>query len=111
MAKRYRVEYNRKGCIGAFMCSFIDPDHFKENYDDSKVDMVGDGVRKEGDIFVMEVEGNLEDMGNLVRRAADSCPAGVIRIFDLETGQRIAGHPFESEKAEEEARKNRKEQV
>ena len=104
--KRYRVEYNRNGCIGADICTFIDPDHFVMA-SDNKVDMIGGVEKDKPGVFVMEVEGNLDDMCNEIRRAADSCPAGVIRIIEIATGRRIAGHPEESEKffAKEEIKK------
>ena len=93
--KKYRVEYVRPGCIAGDICTFVDDENFKMN-DDQKADFIGAREEKPG-LFVKEIEGDLSDMGHPTRRAADSCPAGVIRIIDLETGKRIAGHPIESE--------------
>ncbi|MEK6809265.1 MAG: hypothetical protein AABY40_01195, partial [Nanoarchaeota archaeon] len=75
--------------------TFVDEESFKMN-EDQKADFIDAKEEKPG-LFVKEIEGDLSDMGHPTRRAADSCPAGVIRIIDLETGRRIAGHPIESE--------------
>lgn len=94
--KRYRVEYIRPGCITGDICTFVDEAHFVMN-EDGKADFLGAKEEKPG-LFVMEVTDDLSDMGHPLRRAADSCPAGVIRIIEMDTGKRIAGHPVESEK-------------
>lgn len=93
--KSYRVEYVRPGCIAGDICTFVDEENFRMN-EDQKADFIGAKEERSG-LFVKEIEGDLSDMGHPTRRAADSCPAGVIRIIDLETGKRIAGHPIESE--------------
>ena len=89
--KKYIVEYDRANCIGADMCTFVDPENFKMN-EDGKADLVK-GEHKGNDQFVMPTNENMEDMGNPLRRAADSCPAAVIRITEIATGKRVAGAP------------------
>jgi ferredoxin len=89
---KYRVTYNRKSCIGAGMCAFIDPKRFKMN-DDGKADLIGGTPRQEDGKLVLDVEEpGLETIGHDLRRAADSCPAGVIRVERLSDGRKIAGH-------------------
>jgi len=88
---KYVVEYDRTNCIGAEMCAFVDPENFKMN-EDGKADLVH-GKEKEGNQFFLFTNDNMEDMGNPLRRAADSCPAGVIRITEISTGRRVAGAP------------------
>lgn len=86
---RYRVEYTRNKCIGAFACVSIDPDHFAMN-DDNKADLLG-GVKiqeaqnGQDEIWAFETD----DIGNLIP-AAQACPVNVIKIIDKETGQVLA---------------------
>jgi len=95
---KYKVIYNRAGCIGADMCTFVDPEHFVMA-DDNKANLVGGKQDPENkDLWIMETNQPCEDMGNDLRRAADSCPAGVIKIIRLADGTRIAGYPADSEK-------------
>lgn len=89
--RRYVVDYDRTNCIGAEMCAFIDPENFRMN-EDGKADMIH-GKEKEPGQFVMLTDENMEDIGNPLRRAADSCPAAVIRITEIATGRRVAGAP------------------
>lgn len=88
---KYIVEYDRANCIGADMCTFVDPDNFKMN-EDGKADLVH-GKETGNQQFVLFTNENMEDMGNQLRRAADSCPAAVIRITEIATGRRVAGAP------------------
>lgn len=88
---KYIVEYDRTNCIGADMCTFVDPENFKMN-EDGKADLAK-GEDKGNEQFVKFTNENMEDMGNSLRRAADSCPAAVIRITEIATGRRVAGAP------------------
>jgi len=78
---KYRVIYNRKYCVGGDICTFVDTERFvlaKDGKADGK--------------FVMEVEDpGMNDIGNPLRRAADSCPAGVIRVIRIRDGTLVAG--------------------
>ncbi|MBI4448542.1 ferredoxin [Candidatus Woesearchaeota archaeon] len=83
--KRYRVEYDREGCIGAAACFAV----YKERWvvvDDGKADLIGapkDPVRQTLVIGADEFE--------KMKEAAESCPVNVIHIIDEETGERIIG--------------------
>jgi len=72
------VEYNRKGCIGADICTLFAPEHFRMS-DERKVDLL-DSKEKDG-IFVKEADE--ADLGKL-KQAADGCPAKVIVIKNQE---------------------------
>jgi len=86
---RYRIEYTRNKCIGAFACVSIDTDTWAMN-DDNKADLVnGQKVQEEKDgkdeIWVKEVD----ELGNLVE-GARACPVNVIKIIDTQTGEVLA---------------------
>ena len=72
--KRYRIEYDRDGCIGAYACLAIAPDTWEEGDD-------GKAVMKKTEFTADELEKQLE--------AARACPVAVIRIIDLETGEEV----------------------
>ncbi len=85
MSKKYRVELDREGCIGAAACVAVDP----ENWilaDDGKVDLV-----KSDKDFKSNFYYRIIDESELAKwkESADSCPVLVIHIIDLETNQRI----------------------
>lgn len=84
MGKKYRIEYDREGCIGAFSCVSIDPDHW-EMAADNKADLIG-GEKEDG-IWVREVEPEDEDA---LIEGAQACPVNVIKIIDMETGEVVA---------------------
>lgn len=87
---KYRVIYNRKYCVGGDICTFIDAERFVMAKD-GKADMK-EAVQDEDGKFVMEVEDpEMNDISNPLRKAADSCPAGVIRIIRVRDGILVAG--------------------
>ena len=79
---RYRIEYDRSGCIGAAICVAADPAHFVLSNEDGKADLVG--AQKENDKWVLEWD-DINDM----KAAADGCPVQVIKILDKETGKQL----------------------
>jgi len=80
MAK-YKIVYDRTNCIGASSCAAISPNNFRM-VEDGKADLLG-GEKKDGRIEKI-VE---EDV--MVLEAAKSCPEGVIKIFNLDTGEEL----------------------
>lgn len=97
---KYKIVYTRKGCVGGDICTFIDPDHFLMAKDGKAIMLKGKDAggnalqadEKEGK-FVIELEDpGMGDIGSPMRRAADSCPAGVIRVIQVRTGNKVAGH-------------------
>jgi ferredoxin len=86
MGKKYRVEYNRPGCIGAGACVAAGPDFWTlAEGGDAKADLKASlKPRKEGDYQYLEFdEKDLQQ--NL--DAAQACPVQVIKIVDVETGE------------------------
>jgi len=74
VGKKYIVEFDREGCIGAAACIAVCPDNW-EMQDDGKPNL----LRRE--IDEDELEAN--------KQAVEACPVNVIKIFDKETRERI----------------------
>ncbi len=83
--KRYKVIYDREGCIGAAACAAVFPERW-EIVEDGKADLKG-GEPKE-DNLVQEVEFDDEELEKMMA-SAESCPVNVIHIIDLETGEKL----------------------
>lgn len=83
MGKRYLIEYDRSGCIGAASCTQVDPENWVLA-DDVKADLKGSATEPSSGLYVKEIdESQLED----ALRGAQSCPVRVIRVKDLQTGE------------------------
>lgn len=82
---RYKIDFDRKGCIGAETCAIIHEKGYRMGKD-GKADLVG-GVPggQEGHYELIIEEADLA----LHKQAAEGCPAEVIRITNLETGERV----------------------
>ena len=82
---RYKVVYERKGCIGAASCTAIAPKYWKIEGADGRADLTGSSENPDGVweriIDESELKENLE--------AAQGCPAAVIHIINLETGEQL----------------------
>lgn len=72
--KKYIIEYDREGCIGAAACIAVAPDSWEMD-DDGKANL----LKKEID----------EDELEINKQAAEACPVNVIRIKDKDTGEYI----------------------
>jgi len=80
---RYRVVYERVGCIGAAVCVAVYPKRLELDAD-GKANLLGSV--KNGDVFELELnDGELSEM----KQAAEGCPVNVIHIINLETGEKI----------------------
>ena len=79
---RYRIIYDRDGCIGAAACAALDPERFEMN-EDGKADLLKGNEKKDGD-WILEVD----ELGDALE-AAEACPVNVIKIIDLETGEEL----------------------
>lgn len=89
---RYKVTYTRKYCIGGDICTFIDPEHFILSKKDGKADFIGAEQKEDGRFEMIIDDPTMNEIGNPIRRAADSCPAGVIRVVRIKDGKLVAGH-------------------
>lgn len=85
MGKKYRVELDREGCIGAAACVAVDPDNWIL-VEDGKVDLKDSKQDPKSKFFIREID---ESELNKWKEAAESCPVLVIHIVDLSTGKRI----------------------
>jgi len=82
--KKYKIIYDREGCIGAAACAAEFPERW-EMSQDGKADLV-DSEKVNETEYILEIgEEELEAM----MRAAQSCPVNVIHIIDLETGEKL----------------------
>ena len=85
MGKKYIVELDRKGCIGAASCAAAAPE-FWQMQDDGKVDLInGEKLEKNTRQRIEIDEKDLEKM----KLSAEVCPVIVIHIYDKETGEKI----------------------
>ncbi len=85
MGKKYRVELDREGCIGAAACVAVDSDNWMV-VEDGKVDLKDSKQDPKTKFFTREIDESELDKW---KEAAESCPVLVIHIVDLSTGKRI----------------------
>lgn len=79
MAK-YRIEYERKACIGAGVCAAVAPEHWEMNQD-AKADLTeSDQMPGKDGWFVKVVDESEFDQNKI---AAEGCPAVVIHIYRM----------------------------
>ena len=84
MAK-FKVEYNRKKCIGAGTCAAVSPDNW-EMEDSGKAALKGSAFNEQTQMFEKIIDDKDFDSN---KRAADGCPKKVIHITNIETGEKI----------------------
>ena len=85
MGKKYRIEYDREGCIGAASCVAVAPEHWTL-LDDGKAELKDGKLNEAKKVYIVEIE---EDQLVKFKEAAEVCPVNVIHIFDIETGEKI----------------------
>lgn len=73
--KKVKLTHRRKDCIGCGACSQIDPERWKMNSKDGKVDVQG-GKRK-GNVDVCEIDSFEKEKALECQK---SCPMGIIRV-------------------------------
>lgn len=73
--KRYKIEFERWGCIGAAMCVVAAADNWKIDDKDGKANV------KHVELSEDELERNL--------KAAKDCPVNVIHIIDVKKGKKL----------------------
>ena len=79
MAKKYRIEYDREGCIGAAACVAVDPERYVLN-DDGKADLIEGEQQEDGKWRYWITEDQLER----AKEAAEACPVAVIHVYDTD---------------------------
>ncbi len=87
MAKKYKITFDRKVCIGAASCVGVLPEEWSLN-EDGKADLKNatsdDGNNNQ--ILIVELD---EKQLEAHKHAAEVCPVNVIHIFDAETNEQI----------------------
>ncbi|MBI3588176.1 ferredoxin [Candidatus Micrarchaeota archaeon] len=82
---RYKVEFDRNGCIGAAACAAVYPEAWVMQ-DDGKPDVTGaarDAGNEKQELVIDE-----KDLPKHLE-AARSCPVLVIHITNLDTGEKL----------------------
>lgn len=83
---KYKIEFDRGGCIGAASCEAVAAQAWKIQ-PDGKASIVG-GKKTEGkDEEGLEID---EEDLEAHKLAAEACPVRVIKIKNLETGEYVA---------------------
>lgn len=85
---KYKIIYERKGCIGAGSCTAIAPKFWsiKEGLD-MKADLQGSELDEFSDDLFIRIIDESDLQANL--DAAHGCPAQVIHIINLDTGEKL----------------------
>lgn len=86
LAKKYKIIYDRKDCIGATMCAAVNPDDW-EIIEDGKAKLIKGTEEPKGSQQWVRIINESELKRNL--KAAESCPVKVIKIIDLQTGKTL----------------------
>jgi len=77
---KYKVVYERNGCIGAAACAALLEERWKLSDMDGKANLVSGVETKPG---VFEYEFTEEQLGKILE-SAEACPVNVIHIYDEE---------------------------
>ncbi len=84
---KFRIEYDKSGCIGAAACVAID-DQLWVLDDEGKADLTGHKI--EGKLQTLEVEATDEDKIKKIVESAKVCPVLIIKVTNLDTGEELA---------------------
>ena len=84
--KKYKIIYDREGCIGAAACAAVNPDDW-EIVEDGKANLLKGAEEPPKSQQWVRIIDESELKRNL--EAAESCPVKVIKIVDLQTGKTI----------------------
>ena len=75
---KYKVIFDREGCIGALACAAVDPDKWIIS-SDGKVDLKGAKKRADGKFEAIIEARDLQ----INKDAAEVCPVNVIKIEEM----------------------------
>ncbi len=76
---RYRVTYDRKGCIGAGECEALSPELWKLE-SNGKAKLIGAALDDKTQKFIIEMD---ETQAKKQQAVAGSCPTGCITVKKL----------------------------
>ena len=85
MTRTLKIEYHKAKCIGAFNCTKIAPDYFKEE-DGVRADLSNAIDHKGYQTKIIECN---EEMAKSIIEAAEKCPANVINVIDILTKEKV----------------------
>lgn len=91
---RIKIIYDRSGCIGAAACQAVAPDFWKI-VDDGLADLKGASkVPGEEGVYELlidesEAKEHFKRILQENKEAAEACPVQVIKIINLDTGEKI----------------------
>lgn len=83
MGKKFKVIYDREGCIGAFACSAANPEYWKWA-DDGKADLAHATFNKETQKWELIID---EKDLDAHKAAAEVCPVQVITFEEIDENQ------------------------
>ena len=90
--RKYKIVYDRKGCIGAAACAAVAPE-FWEMKEDGKAHLIGGKTDENGHEVLIITENQMTETMKkalqLNKEAAEVCPVQVIHIYDAETGEKL----------------------
>ena len=90
--KKYKIVYDRNGCIGAAACAAVSPE-FWEMKEDGKAHLKGSTTDENGNEILIITENQMADgMKKALeanKEAVEVCPVQVIHIYDEETGEKL----------------------
>ena len=83
---RYKVTYDREGCISAAACVAVNEKFWQLDAADGRANLIGAVKNPTTGIFEMEIGD--EELAKM-KEAAEVCPVLIIHIFNLETGEQV----------------------
>ena len=86
MTKKYKVIYQKSGCIGAGACEYTFPEGWFYDKETSIATLKDPATEKTDEKEVLIID---ESTYEKHLEAAQVCPVAIIEIFDMETGKRV----------------------
>lgn len=83
--RKFIIEFNREGCIGAAACEAANPKFWKLR-EDGKSDLLGGVKNADNTLQTREID-EADFKANM--EAAQACPVNVIHLKRKETGERL----------------------
>ncbi len=84
--KKYKVMYKRTDCIEILSCVAVYPEIWKADSDGKASLLGGVGDEKDSNVWVLEFS---DEELEKFKSSAEVCPARVISIIDMETGEKL----------------------
>lgn len=76
---KYKVTYDREGCISAAACVGVNPRYWELDAADGRANLKGSTKNEQTGLWEMEIdESELQEM----KSAAEVCPVLIIHIYD-----------------------------